>query len=795
VKKTVEILDVDYRIQEDKPLLRLFCRSEDGEKVVCTDRDFRPYFYVIPRSLDECKEQIRQKEFRKNGESLKVLEVEERTLEDSNEDIDVLKVTAEVPPEVPKLREQMTKLESVKKCREFDIPFYKRYLIDKDILPVARVTLDLERDEEFDYRVEEVLKTEEESEGGYETLAFDLEVFNDKVRMASFKAENFEKLLTTAEIDKEYVETVESEKELIERFKEIIEDQKAEIITGYNTDEFDFRILRERARENDLALDIGLLNEKVKFERRGRFSSARVKGRMHLDLYPFIAHIMSPGLDSERLDLDSVAEEFLGRNKDDIEFEKMKESWDEKENLEELADYALKDSVLAYELGKEIIPQIFELSRITGLIPFDACRLTYGQLTENFLLREAYRREKLSPNRPSREERRKRRREGAYEGGFVYSPEPGLYEDIALLDFKSLYPTVMVSHNISPDTLEVKGCDDVFQLEEFDYEFCQDFQGFFPELIESLITERTELKQRIADLEESSSEHKSMDSRQRALKVLANSFYGYLGYEGARWYSRESAEATTYLGRKYIQDAVEEAEEKGFEVVYGDTDSLFQRKDDLKDSIDDFLQEVNDELPSFMKLELEGFFKRGFFTSTDSGEGAKKKYALLSENGEMKITGFEYVRRDWSQIAKETQKRVIRKVLEGKPEQASELVKDTVERLKQGEVDTEKLEIFTELTKKPENYDSTAPHVEAAKKAIRRGEDIGPGDTVAYVITRGGGSISDRAEISKYADSYDSEYYIDSQVLPVSIRVLKVFGYTAEQLKGKGKQSGLGKFS
>jgi len=141
------------------------------------------------------------------------------------------------------------------------------------------------------------------------------------------------------------------------------------------------------------------------------------------------------------------------------------------------------------------------------------------------------------------------------------------------------------------------------------------------------------------------------------------------------------------------------------------------------------------------------------------------------------------------------QKQVLRKVLEKEVEEAAELVKETIEELREGDVPVEKLRIYTKLTKKPENYDSTAPHVEAAKKAIRRGEDIGPGDTVAYIITRGGGSISDRAEISKYADSYDSEYYIDSQVLPVSIRVLKVFSYTAEQLKGKGKQSGLGKFS
>ncbi|MFB6191114.1 MAG: DNA polymerase domain-containing protein, partial [Candidatus Nanohaloarchaea archaeon] len=210
--------------------------------------------------------------------------------------------------------------------------------------------------------------------------------------------------------------------------------------------------------------------------------------------------------------------------------------------------------------------------------------------------------------------------------------------------------------------------------------------------------------------------------------------------------------------------------------------------------IDSFLEEVNQELPEFMELEFEGYFTRGFFTSTDSGEGAKKKYALLKEDGDLKITGFEQVRRDWSPVAKETQEKVLRKVLNEEVEEAAELVKETIERMKEGEVPVEKLRIYTQMKKKPENYESTAPHVEAAKKAIERGEEISPGDTIDYVITSGAGNISSRAELAKYAEDYDADYYIDNQIVPVSMRVLKVFGYTSDQLKGKGKQSGLERF-
>lgn len=798
MKLKIQVTDVDYRIEDGEVTVRVFGKDGEGRNVLGLEKNFLPYFYVIPEDIEKAEEEIEQKSFTDDGETLEVRRIDRTSLEDLNERVEVLKIYTTVPPKVPKLKSQVEDLSSVDECREFDIPFYKRFLIDRQVQPVTWIEIDGKEvehgDVEIAMEIEDIETGVDNGEIDFETLAFDLEVYEDEIIMASFYSEEYRKLLTTADIDLEAVETVESEKELLARLIEIVEERDVDILTGYNTDEFDFDVLRDRAQEHGMELSLGRTGERMKFNRRGRFSGARLKGRMHLDLYPFIAHVVSPGLESEVLDLDSVAEELIGRKKDEMSWEEMKKSWEEREDLERFARYAMKDSELAYELGEELIPQMLELSRIAGLIPFDACRLTYGQLTENFLLREARKRDILAPNRPHREERSRRRRIGAYEGGFVYTPEAGLHEDIVLLDFRSLYPTVMVSHNISPDTLNLDGCEEKMGLEEYDFYFCQDEKGFFPELVESLVEERYELKEEMSSLDKNSQEYRSLDSRQQAEKILANSFYGYLGYDGARWYSRECAQATTFLGRKYIQEAIKHAEEEGFEVVYGDTDSLFLKGEDIEEDIDGFLEEVNDELPSFMELEFEGFFTTGFFTSTSSGEGAKKKYALMDREGGMKITGFEQVRRDWSPIAKETQKEVLRKVLNEDIEEAAEFVKNTVNEMKSGEIPVEKLRIYTQLTKKPENYDSTAPHVEAAKKAIESGDDISPGTTIDYVITKGGGNISSRAELVKYAGDYDPEYYIENQIIPASYRVLKVFGYTEDQLKGKGKQSGLDRF-
>jgi hypothetical protein len=139
-------------------------------------------------------------------------------------------VYGKIPPEIPKLRAEVDKLEVVNECREFDIPFYKRYLIDKQIPPADWISIEVEKDEEYDYQIKSVEDLEADGdEHNFSKLAFDLEVFDDEVHMASFYSEDFRLLLTTADIDREFVEQVESEEELIKRFKQVLEEQNPDV--------------------------------------------------------------------------------------------------------------------------------------------------------------------------------------------------------------------------------------------------------------------------------------------------------------------------------------------------------------------------------------------------------------------------------------------------------------------------------------------------------------------------------------------------------------------------------------
>jgi DNA polymerase I len=317
--------------------------------------------------------------------------------------------------------------------------------------------------------------------------------------------------------------------------------------------------------------------------------------------------------------------------------------------------------------------------------------------------------------------------------------------------------------------------------------------GIVPKILKMLIDERTEVKKAY----KKDPDNIALGARSMALKILANSFYGYLGYARSRWYSRDCAGSVTAYGRQFIMKVIQDAESFGFKSLYTDTDSVFILMDKRsKEDVFAFLKKVNSGLPSSMELELEDFYTSGVFVGKrGAAQGAKKKYALLSESGRVKIKGFELVRRDWANIARETQKAVLEAILkEGSKEKAVEIVKDVIKRLMEGKIEIKDLAIHTQLRKSIRSYDITSPEVSAARKAVEEGKkrvDEVEGVTIGYVITKHGNSISEKAQLEDLATDYDPNYYIDHQIIPATLKILKELGYNAEELKSGGAQKKL----
>jgi DNA polymerase I len=234
------------------------------------------------------------------------------------------------------------------------------------------------------------------------------------------------------------------------------------------------------------------------------------------------------------------------------------------------------------------------------------------------------------------------------------------------------------------------------------------------------------------------------------------------------------------------------AKDFGFDVVYGDTDSLHCKLNGKShEDANRFLKKVNESIPGIIELDLEGFYPRGVFIT-------KKRYAMIDEEGRMVVKGLEFVRRDWAAIAKRTQEEVLKAILrDGSPEKAAEIVRKTTKDVLEGKVSLDDLIIYTQLRMPIESYRAIGPHVVAAKRLRELGHEIEPGMMIAYIEVKGLGSISDRAvPVEDFkGKEYDPDYYVGHQVLPAVMRIMEVLSYREGDLRfEREKQTGIEKF-
>lgn len=804
------LLDVDYEVEKDSGVVLLFGKNKDGKKIL-VKKEFQTYFFVLPfKGREEELYKKIEKLMEKHTTVTNIDFVEKKVGKEKRK---LIKISMKDPRRIKDVRDEIKNLEEVENTFEYNIPFYKRFLIDYGIKPCQWIEIEGELVDEnkdgFDlvFKATKINQTEEYFEPELKIISLDTEWVEvderEKLIMISLSTKNWRKVfaLTQWEGKQDFVESCSSEEKMIKRFVETIKEEKPDILVTYNGDLFDFLKLKQKAKSLRIKLDLVSKDKDLEFVRRGKESAAKIFGIVHIDLYQFIESILSPNLKTEVLSLDEVAKELIGEGKKDLEYQEMSDLWREKKELSRIAEYSMWDAYLTYELSKIILPQIFSISRLVGEIPFDVCRYSYSQLVEAFLIRKAVEDGLVIPNSPKSEEKETRMRELPYRGAIVVEPKKGIHENIAVLDFRSLYPTIIVTHNISPETLNCthEECKIRNSVPETRYHFCTKEEGFISKNLKTLIERRRFLKERMKLLDKKSVEYKILDNEQYATKIISNAMYGYFAFVGARWYKRECAESTAAFGRHYISKVLEFAHKEGFEIIYGDTDSIFIRKkvENLEEEALRFSELVNESLPGIIELEFRGVYNSGIFVAREKGEvGAKKRYALVDKEGKLEIRGFEVVRRDWCKLAKEVQRKVLEFVLKDKdPEKAIGYVREVIKDLKDRRVRLEDLIIYEQITKPLSKYEQIGPHVKAAMKARERGIIITVGSIIGFVITKGVGSISDRAMPADFVsrDDYDVDYYVNNQVIPAALRVLKALGYTEDDITGK-KVEGLGKF-
>ncbi len=767
------LIDADYITEDGKAIIRLWCKDDEGT-FVAYDSNFRPYFYVI--GVDE--DIIENAVVRSRNEVIRPASYERVNIKSLGRDFESFIVYAHHPQHVPKLREYISQFGDV---READIPFAYRYLIDRDLACMDGVEIegkDIKKGKIRSYEIEEIRRKSRIEFPELKILVFDCEMLssfgmpdpeNDPIIAISTKMDDGgEKILTG------------KERELLSSFVKLIKDNDPDIIVGYNQDGFDWPYIRKRAEKLKVSLDIGRDGSNLTF-RGGR---PKITGRLNVDLYDIAVRIS----DIKIKKLENVAE-YLGTKIEiaDIEAKDIYRYWMKGEK-ERVLTYAKQDVINTYLIAKELLPMHYELSKMIRLPVDDITRMGRGKQVDWLLLSEARKIGEIAPNPPEHAE--------SYEGAFVLEPERGLHENVVCLDFASMYPSIMIAFNISPDTY---GCrEDCYTAPEVGHRFRKSPDGFFRRILRMLIERRKEIKEEMKKLDYNSPEYRLLDIKQQTLKVLTNSFYGYMGWNLARWYCHPCAEATTAWGRHFIKKSAKIAESMGFKVLYGDTDSIFITKpvslEELKSEVEKLINKLSEELP--IQIEVDEYYSAIFFVE-------KKRYAGLTADERLVVKGLEVRRGDWCELAKKVQKKVIEIILkERNPEKAVSLVKNVISDIKSGNISLEDVVIYKGLTKKPSKYESMQAHVKAALKAKELGIVYPVSSKIGYVIVRGSGNVGDRAYPIDLIEEFDGEmvkiktksgiitkkldkdYYIDNQIIPSVLRILERFGYSEGSLKG-----------
>lgn len=776
------LMDTSYEVRDNKPVILLWGLTDEGDAVLVLDDTFRPYFYVLPEDNADIEAlATRVKTLSKPPSPITKVEVVKKKY--YGRPVKALRVETVIPEFVREYREKVKKIEGVRDVLEADIRFAMRYIIDRSALPCTWYEAEVEEVEgERRYRarvyrlLSNLKRVERDLPPNMKVVAFDIEVYNP----AGSPRPRYDPVIIIATYDGSEVKQFLAEgsgkntrdADAIRSFVSYVKTLDPDIIVGYNSNGFDWPYLLERAKVNNIRLDVGRV--KGAEPRSSAYGHISVPGRLNVDLYDFAQEIGEVKIKS----LEEVAD-YLGVMKKEervlIPWYRLYEYWDDEEKKNILLKYSRDDVIATYGLSEKFLPFAIQLSALTGLPLDQVGAASVGYRLEWYLMREAFRFGELVPNREER-------RAESYKGAIVLEPRKGVHENVAVLDFSSMYPNLMIKYNIGPDTFVEDECgeDECYVIPEVGYKFRKEPPGFFKNVLTTLLRLRKQVKSEMKKYPPDSPMYRLLDERQKALKVLANATYGYMGWSGARWYFRQGAEAVTALGRATIRRAIEIAKSLGLEVIYGDTDSLFVKYD--KGKVEEFIRRVEEELE--LEIKIDKVYRRVFFTE------AKKRYVGLLEDGRVDIVGFEAVRGDWTEVAKEVQEEVAKIVLsKGEVSEAIDYVRKVIADLRMGKIDITKLVIWKTLTRPISQYTAEPPHVAAAKKLMKAGYKVEVGDKIGYVVTKGAGKIADKAVpyIMANPKDIDVEYYIRHQIIPAALRILRYFGVSEKALEGVGK--------
>ncbi|KAI8579056.1 hypothetical protein K450DRAFT_175568 [Umbelopsis ramanniana AG] len=542
-----------------------------------------------------------------------------------------------------------------------------------------------------------------------------------------------------------------------------------------------------------------------------------MSGRLICDTYLAAKDLIR----SKSYRMTELAQSQLKIAREDIEFDKFANYYTSANSLVHLIKHCEFDAFLAMALTfkLQVLPLTKQLTNLAGNLWSRTMTGARAERNEYLLLHEFHRNKYICPDKsfgpkPTAmieavehddddgeqvvPKKSSGRRKPAYLGGLVLEPKKGFYDKyVLLLDFNSLYPSIIQEYNICFTTVQrdpsMSDNEVEAQIPDVPEKSLQ--QGVLPRLIKALVNRRRQVKKLMKDPKLTAAESMQLDIRQQGLKLTANSMYGCLGFAHSRFYAKPLAMLITSKGREILQNTVDLAASQDLNVIYGDTDSImvYTNESDInkvKEIGYELKKKVNERY-NLLEIDLDGFFKHMLLLK-------KKKYAaLLVEERDGKLVesvetkGLDLVRRDWCDLSHDVSSDVLESILSSKDR--DQVVDDihaklriVGEKVRKGEYSLEKFVINKQLTKSPQDYADakSQPHVQVARRMKENGLNVKTGDTIPYVICEMEGVASGTsvgfAERAFHPDDVkrgdkglriDYDWYLNQQVHPPVARL------------------------
>tara|TARA_B100000482_G_scaffold7532_1_gene5843 strand:- start:1367 stop:4021 length:2655 start_codon:yes stop_codon:yes gene_type:complete len=630
-----------------------------------------------------------------------------------------------------------------------------------------------------------------------------------------------------------------SEREIMEGLTRLVRDEDPDFITGYNIDNFDLPRTQERSEENSNSFSeqssmfgwgrVPLTNKEIGMKKPGRrlFPQRqqnrvwRISGRIPLDAWWQARQTLSPQRESLRYVSNLLWPEQDDKQKLDVDASQMDIEWANRP--EEVMEYCVRDTILPLDILERLksIPRKEALASVSSTTVETASAGTTSQWIDSLVVRLADRNRVAIPMTNRTTGRREQ-----IAGGYVHEVEPGVKNWVAVLDFKSMYPSIMISNNICSTTLIRDSTTDSSHfcspITNTRYLSKDERIGLVPLLLQDLMNSRDKYKKAYSQALENGDEDEAFlnDQLQYAVKILMNSFYGVFASSFYRFTHEKLGASITEWARYNITEIINNLENDGYDVVYSDTDSIFvctMSEDNTPakkpDSGSELLawQSAKEETIKLGEELANQFTKEGaeleFETALSAffSHGAKKRYVgrVIWPREELLIRGYEVRRTDSFSILSSTMTEMFELILEGDEEGAIDLAKSVISEVQQGKIPASDLIVsrsckgtwdkkygkwvFDKIYANPDSL----PYVRAAKERISRGLQFTPGMKVGYIITNSSTSPMEVKawlvdEIGGEPPKPDPQYYVNRLAKSLG-RITSALNFDESKLKDYAK--------